>query len=600
MAKNPIARQQILIIICMRRDVEMDTDKLYVGYDPEYAVRLKEIRNLSRQFLQAANIGITRAEYLKQVVTSIKAWAGCHSIRSILYSTNRRFFGELDSARKPDFRFEVSIINASDTAPLKWRYSPLPTIEKICLDIMEMRTDSAKPWFTAFGSFWTNDVRAMPDTIIKYEGCPDYDGIRIDENARSVILIPVDGARGRLGIMQIQSNQTGFFNERKCELLERLVQMLGFALDWRNLQVALRERVKELTCLYGIARLVAQAESSLDAVLQNAVNLLPPAWLFPDVAAGKIVFDNHIYATPGIDRVVQKMKADIIVGNTKRGEVEVGYTDEKPPIDEGPFLIEERNLIDTIANELSFIIEQKLHSEEKQRLQSQLRRADRLATIGQLAAGVAHELNEPLANIMGFAQLAAKDTGLAEQTKKDLGKIVSATLHAREIIKDLLTFARETETIKVKFNLNDLITDGLFFLESRFTKAGIKLVCELSKDLPDIMADRSQILQVITNLAVNSVQAMPEGGKLKIKTWSEDNSIYMTVEDTGVGIEKKILNKIFNPFFTTKDVNEGTGLGLSVVHGIITSHNGDIDVESRKNHGTRFTIRLPVETSEQD
>ena len=271
--------------------------------------------------------------------------------------------------------------------------------------------------------------------------------------------------------------------------------------------------------------------------------------------------------------------------------------EKQPPLDEGPFLSEERNLINTIASELAFIIEQNLYSEEKLKLHAQLRQADRLATIGQLAAGVAHEINEPLANIMGFAQLAVKDPELIDQTRNDLDKIISATLHAREIIRDLLVFAREAKKVKVSFNLNELIQDGLFFLESRFVKVGINLECELDPDLPEIKADRSQILQVLTNLVVNSVQAMPKGGRLRIATGFRDESIYLIVEDTGTGIERKILNVIFNPFFTTKDVNEGTGLGLSVVHGIITSHGGEIDIDSQEGQGTKFTIRLPRQST---
>jgi signal transduction histidine kinase len=287
-----------------------------------------------------------------------------------------------------------------------------------------------------------------------------------------------------------------------------------------------------------------------------------------------------------------------MVDSSRRGSVEVGYTADKPHIDEGPFLTEERRLIDTIANELSFIIEQRLYNEEKTRLRDQLRHADRLATIGQLAAGVAHELNEPLSNILGFAQLVVKDEGISEQSGRDIEKIIAGTLHARQIIKELLIFARETEPVKVSFNLNELINDGLFFLESRFKKVGIDLDCRLAPDLPGIKADRLQILQVLTNLVVNAVQAMPGGGQLTIRTAADSGTVELIVKDTGVGIDKSIIKDIFNPFFTTKDVSEGTGLGLSVVHGIVTAHQGTISVESAVGEGSTFTIRLPVDTAE--
>ncbi len=276
----------------------------------------------------------------------------------------------------------------------------------------------------------------------------------------------------------------------------------------------------------------------------------------------------------------------------------MGYTQQMPELDEGPFLHEERHLIDTIAKEIAFVVEQKANEEEKKQLQSQLRHSDRLATIGQLAAGVAHELNEPLSSIMGFAQLAAKQPGTSKEAVRDMNKIVTASLHAREVIKELLVFAREAKTIKLSFNLNDLIRDGLFFLESRFVKAGISLICNLDDHLPNITADRSQLLQVITNLAVNGVQAMPNGGRLTITTCFDERCAILSVEDTGCGMDDDVLKDIFHPFFTTKDVNEGTGLGLSVVHGIVASHNGQIDVDSQPGEGTRFRIRLPLEPAE--
>jgi signal transduction histidine kinase len=227
-----------------------------------------------------------------------------------------------------------------------------------------------------------------------------------------------------------------------------------------------------------------------------------------------------------------------------------------------------------------------------------LRHADRLATIGQLAAGVAHELSEPLSNILGFAQLVAKDTGISEQSGRDIEKIISGTLHARQIIRELLIFARETEPIKVSFNLNELINDGLYFLESRFKKVGIDLECHLASNLPNIKADRLQILQVLTNLVVNAVQAMPGGGQLTISTAADNGTVKLAVKDSGVGIDDSIIDNIFNPFFTTKDVSEGTGLGLSVVHGIVTAHQGTISIESSTGEGSTFTIRLPVDAAE--
>ncbi|MFH1229881.1 MAG: ATP-binding protein [Planctomycetota bacterium] len=361
-----------------------------------------------------------------------------------------------------------------------------------------------------------------------------------------------------------------------------------------NEEVALRERIKELTCLYGIAQITAQSDLSIEKILQDIVNLLPFAWLYPKIAAARIFLDNHSYTTIGFNQGIQKISSDIIINGVKRGVVEVVYTERKPDIDEGPFLKEERNLIDTIAREVALIIERKQIEGEKIKLQEQIRHSDRLATIGQLAAGVAHELNEPLSNILGFAQLAQKTAGLPKSVVPDIDKIINASLHAREVVRKLLMFSRQMPTIKSKVNINQIVQDGLYFLKARCEKEGIELIRLLASNLPEIYADYSQVHQVLVNLVVNSIQAMPKGGKLTIKTMAYNDGVSLIVEDTGIGMNDEIKKKMFMPFFTTKEVGQGTGLGLSLVHGIVTAHKGKIKFESKVGQGTRFQIDFPV------
>ena len=269
------------------------------------------------------------------------------------------------------------------------------------------------------------------------------------------------------------------------------------------------------------------------------------------------------------------------------------YLEDKPEFVVGAFLKEERSLIDAVAREVALIVERKEAEQEKSKLESQLIHADRLATIGQLAAGVAHELNEPLGSILGFAQLARKSLEQPERAERDIEKIVTASLYAREVIKKLMVFARQMPPRKTQVNLNQVVAEGLYFLEARCARKGIEVVRQFASDLPEVTADHSQLIQVLVNLVVNAVQAMPEGGTLTISTRANNASVSLVVEDTGAGMDDEVRKQIFLPFFTTKDVDEGTGLGLAVVHGIVTSHGGSIEVDSRVGHGTRFTIRLP-------
>lgn len=357
---------------------------------------------------------------------------------------------------------------------------------------------------------------------------------------------------------------------------------------------ALRERVKELTCLYGIANVTQRSGMSVEQALEAIVELLPPAWQFPDIASARIVFDGQSFTTPGFCESPHRQAAELIVAGRSRGFVEVVYSQDGHDYAAFPFLEEERSLIDMVAREIAIHIERSEAEESNIRLRDQLRHADRLATLGQLAAGVAHEINEPLANILGFAQLAKKTPKIPQQTAGDLDKIAECCLHAREVIRKLLTFARQMPPEKAQIDLNQIVTDGLFFLESRCAKSGIEVIRHLDPKLPAISADASQLHQVLVNLVVNGIQAMRDGGTLTIQTRVSGDSLCLVVQDTGVGMTPEVKQNIFTPFFTTKDVNEGTGLGLAVVDGIVASHGGTIQVDSAEGKGARFEVRLPL------
>jgi signal transduction histidine kinase len=359
-------------------------------------------------------------------------------------------------------------------------------------------------------------------------------------------------------------------------------------------EAALQERVKELTCLYGISQATQRPDLSDDEMLRAIVELLPPAWQYPEITVARITLDGRSHATSGFHETPLKQTAAVVIEGRKRGTVEVFYVQDRPVLEEGPFLREERSLIDAVARQVAVVVERRQAERDKAVLQEQLRHADRLATIGMLAAGVAHELNEPLGNILGFAQLAAKCAEVPSAAQGDIAKIEAASLHAREIIRKLLTFARQTSARTGRVNLNEIVEEGLFFFEARCAKEGVELVRSLAPDLPYISADPSQLNQVLINLVVNALQAMRQGGTLTVATSSRDGSVVLTVEDTGEGMTEETVGKIFIPFYTTKDVGQGTGLGLPVVHGIVTSHGGSVNVESTPGQGSRFEVILPL------
>jgi signal transduction histidine kinase len=176
----------------------------------------------------------------------------------------------------------------------------------------------------------------------------------------------------------------------------------------------------------------------------------------------------------------------------------------------------------------------------------------------------------------------------------DLNKIVVASLHAREVVKKLMLFARQTPPSTAAVNLNQIVDQSLYFLEARGSRQEITVVRQLDPRLPDVIADPSQLQQVLVNLVVNALQAMPNGGTLTIRTGQAGGCVVLEVDDTGVGMSDEIKGRIFLPFFTTKDIDQGTGLGLAVVHGIVTAHGGTVRVDSTPGRGSRFTVELPT------
>lgn len=353
------------------------------------------------------------------------------------------------------------------------------------------------------------------------------------------------------------------------------------------------ERIKELNCLYQVAQCVV-VENDIDIALDRIVRIVPHGWQFTTQTCARITFKNKIYLSPDFfeSRICQS--ENIYIESRIMGAIHVFYKTELGAESNNPFLIEERNLLKGIANIISFYLEKLRDNENRKIIQQQLLHADRLATIGQLAAGVAHELNEPLGNILGLAQLSLKLPGLPIQAEKDLGKIEDCVIYSREIIKKLMEFSRQSQLRKEKIDLNELIENSITFLEARCIKEGIKIVKEYTGNIT-VTVDRHQIKQVITNLTINAIQAMKNGGKLLFTTRKNSKNAIFCVEDTGIGIASENISKTFMPFFTTKDVGEGTGLGLSVVYGIIKNHNGDIKVSSDPGKGTTFEVCLPLE-----
>ena len=356
------------------------------------------------------------------------------------------------------------------------------------------------------------------------------------------------------------------------------------------------ERNRELTCLYGISQVVESSLASFNEKLEAIVALIPRAFRYSETATARIGFDGQSFCTPGFKKTGDRLSQPITLGGERRGIVEVVYSGSGAPRrDPAPlFLEEEKRLLEAVARQLALIFEKNEADAIRKDLEARVRHADRLATIGQLAAGIAHELNNPLGDILGFAQLAAKHPDMPDAAHADLKRIVKCCLYAREIIKKVLLFSRQMTPRKTNVKLNDLIEEWMDVIDVQCQKKSIEIKLTLDRRLPEITGDPFQLNQVLVNLVNNAIDAMPAGGVLTIKTRAEKGRVYIEVRDTGIGMSKEILKQIFTPFFTTKDVDRGTGLGLSVAHGIVEIHGGSVNADSREGEGSTFEVTLPA------
>jgi PAS domain S-box-containing protein len=237
------------------------------------------------------------------------------------------------------------------------------------------------------------------------------------------------------------------------------------------------------------------------------------------------------------------------------------------------------------------VMEQKL-----QETHLQLVQLEKLRSLGEMAAGVAHEINNPLGGIIIYASLLMEGLAPDDTQRHDLEKIVHEATRCKEIVKTLLEFARQSGDKKELTDINRAITDGLLFLENQATFHNIEIIKELDPSLPTMVGNAGQLKQVFLNIMINAADAMHGRGVLTIKTFpSEDgNKVIIEFTDTGGGIPEDILPRIFDPFFTTKGVGEGTGLGLSMSYGIVKEHKGNIEVDTVVDSGTTFRVLLPM------
>lgn len=358
----------------------------------------------------------------------------------------------------------------------------------------------------------------------------------------------------------------------------------------KHISSLLNERVKELNCLYEVSKIFQNYDSPLKEVLDKIIKTIPQGWQYPKELGVYIVLNQNIYGKQHTTKTLVKASTSIIINGELRGNIIVYYNDKN----KFAFLKEEQPLLDAIGIETASYIE-RIEQREKEKIMSEkMRLNDRLVVLGELTASIAHELNTPLGNILGYAELLKKEE-INPTKKADAQKIITSAKNAREIVKKLMYFSCEMPQQFGLINVNDQIEENIGLLQKQLIDNNVKLQLNLTENLPLIRLDKLQFSQLLFNLVLNAINAIEKNGEITITTSLKEKNVVLRIVDNGNGMSEENKAKIFQPFFTTKPKGEGTGLGLAVVHGIVQNHQGTIEVNSELNKGTEFIITFPIE-----
>ncbi|PYP77167.1 MAG: hypothetical protein DMD35_16095 [Gemmatimonadetes bacterium] len=399
-------------------------------------------------------------------------------------------------------------------------------------------------------------------------------------------MMPIQRRGERIGVVTIGSERVHTFSALELERVEAIADLLAFALANAELFESMRLAEWRFRTLFRAApdavltvlQTTGRIREANDAV--RAVFGLEPHQVIGRTLLELIVPEDRPALEDALARAFAGSQARIEVHvQTSAGGTRVvalaanGLPGSDPPS--------------------ALLVGRDMTQEREMRLR--LMESDRLAAVGELVAGVAHEVNNPLSSISAFAQLLLRDEELAPMHREWIEVIRAETTRASQVVKDLLTFARRSEAQREPLDLHGVISRTLRLRQYQFAEAAVRVKLELAPDLPAVLGDARQLQQVCLNLVTNAVHAMTAqgGGTLTVRTSHTDDSVVLEVSDTGPGISPGVRAHVFEPFFTTKGEGEGTGLGLSVSYGIVKAHGGAIEVANTGPDGTTFRVKLP-------
>jgi PAS domain S-box-containing protein len=579
----------------------MDTDQFFGGVAAmaqagpgDAAEQLQMVRNVNA-ILKLFVVHTTRKGYLDDVVRVLHACTGCEAVGIRVLNKD----GDIPFESYRGFSKEF------------WEAENFLSVGEhrcVCTRVVTGRPDPADmPYMTRNGSFHCSDTGALLCTR-RAGGDPSaFRGMCAAFGYKSLTLVPIHRLGGILGAIYL-ADRTGDISPATLAFLESIERLVGEAVRRLDLEEELHRSEEKYRSIFenaqeGIFQVTADGNYlSINPRLARMFGYGSPDEMMT-YANG---WQGHECMSPESRRELHGLVRNCPVeGFTvrayRRDGEELWITMNCRAVRDGSGAI--RYYEGTVSD----VTEQKRAQDERDRLEQRLRHSQKMEAFGILAGGIAHDFNNILAAIIGFAEFAKSRAGEGV-LQRPLQRILDAGLRGRELVKQILTFARRSDQEKKPLRLDSLVTETLQLLRASLPST-IDIQCRVSSGPGLVLADRGQLQQVLMNLATNAAQAMPgQGGTVTIEvsetifpsasdvpdpTMSPGAYMRLSVTDTGKGMTPEVIDRIFDPFFTTKKPGEGTGLGLSVVQGIVQGHGGAVFAQSRLNEGSTFSVYLP-------
>lgn len=361
----------------------------------------------------------------------------------------------------------------------------------------------------------------------------------------------------------------------------------------------LDHRVRELNCLFGIAEVVDRLGGSLDGIIRQTLELIPNAWRFPEVACACVLIDGRQYQTANSRVTPWSMRQPILVLGRSRGEVQVGYLEQRWADGDTPFVPEEQRLLAAVAERLGKVVERHESQAQLDQHREELARVSRLSTMGEMASSLAHELNQPLAAVANYVRGCQRRLSSGAWNQDELLRAMNEAGNqaerAGQILGSLRDFVAAREPRRVPTDINRIVETAVDLAGTEARVRGMAIRFVPARGLPPVLADAVQIEQVVLNIARNAFEAMssacPNGGEVVVSTAAGGPAeVQVAIRDSGPGLPAGAMDRVFDAFYTTKP--EGMGIGLSISRSIIEAHRGRLWVTPNEDQGVTFRFTL--------